>query len=385
MRALKLLLVEDSADERDVCKSAIQLYRSQKERDIRLVEASTSEEARMALSQNRDFDGAIVDIRLAAEADAGNEVAEEMSKGFLRVPTIVLTGTPDAVNRNHSHVGIFKKGEVTYLELFDRIWDICQVGLSRILGGRGLIEQGLFRIFRDTILPQLPSWTTYGQEDAQAAERGLLRQTLSHLLHSLEEETDLFYPEEAYISPPIDENFRTGCIIMIPAEPHHHVVLNPSCDLVIRNGGKPKTSRILVAEIENDDGITQTERMVKSRSAKLIKKIKECAHHNDNSECYKHIADVQSQNLQMALSRYYSNNHAPYLHWLPKTSFFAGGFINFRHIHTLKETNASEAGVQIIAQLSPPFVKDMVSRFSSYYARQGQPDLRHPIAQPLTF
>ncbi|MFQ2549269.1 hypothetical protein ACK305_18520, partial [Aeromonas caviae] len=30
-----------------------------------------------------------------------------------------------------------------------------------------------------------------------------------------------------------------------------------------------------------------------------------------------------------------------------------------------------------LIQISPAFVKDIVSRFSSYYARQGQPDIDH--------
>jgi hypothetical protein len=378
MCPLKLLLIEDNEADRGVCKSSIDLYRDQRKRNIQLFEASTIAEARRLLAEIRDFDGAIIDIRLAAEADAGNRVGEEILKDFIRVPTVVLTGTPDAVNTSHNHVGIFKKGEITYVEIFDKIWDIYMIGLSRILGGRGLIEQGLFRIYKDTILKQLPSWIKYGGEDVEAAEKGLLRHTLSHLLHELEEDSDVYYSEEAYIFPPTDGNFRTGCIITIAAESNPHVVLNPACDLVLRKGGKPKTSRILVAEIERDENLKQTEGMLRSKSVSLIKKVKECSHHNDGSECYKHLSEIQNQNMKMALSKYYSNSHAAYLHWLPQTSFFCGGFINFRHIQTLKETDVAKSGSKIVAQLAPPFVKDLVSRFSSYYARQGQPDLRAP-------
>lgn len=385
MNPLKLLLVEDSAQERSTCMAAVEIYRDQKKRDIQLFEASSIEEAKKRLAETRDFDGAIIDLRLAAGADAGNKVTEEIFNDLLRIPTIVLTGTPDDVNRSHNHIGVFKKGEISYVEIFDKIWDIYSTGFSKILGGRGLIEQGLFRIFRETILTQMPAWSKYGQENASAAEKGLLRHTLSHLLHELEDDTDTYYPEEAYIYPPTDGNFRTGCIITVPHEANPHIVLSPACDLVIRKGGKPKTSRILIAEIENDASIKQTEAMIKSQSAALIKKVRECAHHNNSSECYKNLAETHSKNYQTTLSRYYANSHAAYLHWLPPTSFFNGGFINFRHIQTLKETDVAKAKAKMLAQLSPSFVKDMVSRFSSYYARQGQPDLRHPNMPALTF
>ena len=55
---------------------------------------------------------------------------------------------------------------------------------------------------------------------------------------------------------------------------------------------------------------------------------------------------------------------------------FPLAFLNFRSVSTvgvdeLEQTFQLPPGVQI----SPPFVKDIVARFSSYYARQGQPDI----------
>ena len=70
-----------------------------------------------------------------------------------------------------------------------------------------------------------------------------------------------------------------------------------------------------------------------------------------------------------------NNNHTDYYHWLPKTDFFEGGVINFRKLKTVNEVDFDEQFETPSIQISTFFVKDIVSRFSSYYARQGQPDI----------
>ena len=68
-------------------------------------------------------------------------------------------------------------------------------------------------------------------------------------------------------------------------------------------------------------------------------------------------------------------NRPQYYHWLPETNFFDGGFLNFRKLKTLSEDEFREQFEKPSIQISPFFVKDIVSRFSSYYARQGQPEI----------
>lgn len=76
------------------------------------------------------------------------------------------------------------------------------------------------------------------------------------------------------------------------------------------------------------------------------------------------------------LKQAYGNNKSAFYHWLPETEFFKGGFLNFRKLVTL-ENKEFEGKFETPpkVQISPPFVKDIVARFSSYYARQGQPDI----------
>ena len=76
------------------------------------------------------------------------------------------------------------------------------------------------------------------------------------------------------------------------------------------------------------------------------------------------------------LKQAFRNNKSSYYHWLPQTKFFKGGFLNFRKLETLDIEKFSEIfKTPPKIQISPSFVKDIVARFSSYYARQGQPDI----------
>ena len=69
-----------------------------------------------------------------------------------------------------------------------------------------------------------------------------------------------------------------------------------------------------------------------------------------------------------------TNKHT-YHHWMPRTAFFQGGVLNFRKLTTLNKDDLDERFGKPIIQISPFFLKDIISRFSSYYARQGQPDI----------
>ena len=60
--------------------------------------------------------------------------------------------------------------------------------------------------------------------------------------------------------------------------------------------------------------------------------------------------------------------------YLPETSLFNGGIINFRKIETYTLKDFKSKFEMPNAQVAMTFAKDIVSRFSNYYARQGQPD-----------
>src|SRR5262245_29764778 len=111
MMPFKLLVVEDSAQDLETCKASIARYKSQKQRQIELVECTSMDQ--VANTIDNTFDGAIVDLKLAKAGNEGTQVIKRIVESYFRIPIAVFTGTPDSVDRHFSYVGIFKKGEST--------------------------------------------------------------------------------------------------------------------------------------------------------------------------------------------------------------------------------------------------------------------------------
>ena len=344
MSTFRLLVVEDEEQELQTCRDSVERYRDEEKRKIDMVPCKTVGEALETL--NNSFDGAIIDLKLADQGNEGNQVIEKIEGSFFRVPVAILTGTPDNARDDFPYIGVFTKGETEYQELFDRFWGIYDTGITRILGGRGLIEKRLSEVFLKNLLPKIRQWEKYGKEDSAKTEKALLRHTLNHLAQLLDEDEDRCFPEEMYLQPPLTEDIRTGSIVKEKEDGQWFVVMNPACDLVVRENGKCNTDMILVVEV---DPITAL--FPWSEGKNLSKK--------------------KRGSLENAFK-----NKSTYYHWLPKTDTFLGGFLNFRKLSTLAIDTLSERFcTPPRIQIAPSFIKDVIARFSSYYARQGQPDI----------
>ena len=350
MNSIKLLVVEDEPQEIDTCRSTVERYRDEKQREVELVECKDVDEAFEKLDNN--FDGAIIDLRLGDEGDEGNEVVQRINEGKYRIPVAILTGTPSSADPEFSYIGVFKKGEpgAGYDDLLDRFWRIYDTGLTRILGGRGVIESRLGEVFWTNILPQIKTWEVYGQADSTRTENALLRHTLNHLIQLIDEDAEFYFPEEFYLYPPPGRNVRTGSILKDKESAQQFAVLSPDCDLVVRSDGTRNTDRILLVEIASPEVLFD-----------WFDSEKPSALGRDKRD---------------AFDRTLKNNGPRYYHCLPATDFFSLGFLNFRRVSTMGMDEIEQKfDLPPKVQISPPFVKDIVARFSSYYARQGQPDI----------
>ena len=332
MSAFQLLIVEDNQEEIDVCRDAIERYKSEKRREVNLIECKNLKEALSKLDSS--IDGAIIDLKLEGEGHEGNEVISKNEEFHLRIPVAILTGTPDEANLDCANIGVFKKGDpgTGYADLLERLWKIYETGLTRIMGGRGIIEDTLNAVFRNSLLPRIDEWMKYSENDPSRTEKSLLRHTLSHLLQLLDDEHP-YYPEEVYLHRQPAAEIWTGSLVKKKEEGKWFVVMNPACDLVRRENGPPKTDRVLIIEVDS-------------------------------------IKEISSGKLKEVF-----RNKQLHYHWLPKTDFFEGGLLNFRKLTTLEIKEFEEKFEISQIQISPYFVKDIAARFSSYYARQGQPDI----------
>ena len=339
MTALQLLLVEDEDAFVRQYQDVLQDYVDQHGRNIEMRVCKTLADAKSSLDAS--IDAAVVDLDLGKDTTEGGEVIDELKDHF-RVPVAVLTGTPDDADDKPPVIGVFTKGEHGFDDVLHCLWEPYSIGLTRIMGGRGLLEERLNAVFLGNLLPTLDAWTRYGREDAERTERALLRYALGHLVAGLDGDETPSYPEEVYLAPPLDNALTTGSLVRQREHETCHVVVTPACDLVLRDG-RPNVASIILAEIVPEETV-YTALGANARRQKKLRR-------NNDKYCY---------------------------HWLPRSQVTNGGYVDFRQLQTVALAKIGHEFEHLDARIAPSFVKDIVSRFSAYYARQGQPIIESP-------
>lgn len=322
----------------------------EKNRQIELVECKSIAEATTKVDNT--FDGAIIDLKLGTEGGEGNQVADQINKDKFPIPIAILTATPEEADQAIPYVGVFTKGEAdaAFDNLLDLFWCIHGTGLTRILGGRGTIQSMLGDVFWKSLMPQIDSWIGYSLTDPDGTDKALLRHTLNHLIQLIDEDIECCFPEEFYLYPPPTDDFRTGSIIVERDTDSRFAILNPSCDIILRSNQTRNTDMILVVEI-----------VPPSTALGWI---------------IDADPDTLSNNKKGQIRNALRNKLSDYFHCLPPTEFFKLGLLNFRRLSVVPEDELKARFIlPPYAQISPPFIKDIIARFSSYYARQGQPDI----------
>lgn len=352
MENIKILFVEDNASPIQIFKAELADFNNENsDFSINSTIVETYEEAIQTI--DKSFDAIIMDLALGHNPDAGNQIVIEMEQKGLRIPILFVSGNHSNVTKHPLIINIRARDQGDYEEDFKNIINVYKTGLTNILGGRGEIEKKLSEIFTETVLPELDIWKQYAtvQTEERHTEKALLRLVVNHLNHLLEEDEIPSYPEEFFIYPIKDNILRTGTILKSKSTNDYFISLSPACDLAQRNG-VCKTDRLLIAEIEPIDQIKATVYDQFSQQTSGPKK---------------------DQNITKELRKYFSNNYSNYYHSLPKIKNFAGGFINFRKAQSLTQEKLDSDYEVVNIQVAAPFIKDILSRFSSYYARQGQP------------
>lgn len=347
MNTIKILLIEDNKHQQKAFEDSVQVL---KDRGDLNVEYKIAENISSALKNiDGSYDGAIIDLRLDNDDDGGNKIVRQLSDPFTRIPIIFVTAYVDSVSDHSSVIKKRSREAGTYESDFRLFEEICNTGLTRIMGGRGIIEESLSKVFLNNLLPQIKTWVDYGKEyledDPERTEKALLRYTLNHLFQLLEENDENCFPEEVYLHPLLSNGITTGSIVKEKTSNQRFVILTPACDLVVRDG-ESNTAHILFVEIEGEDKVVQ--HVLRGS--------------NSNKDKRNRLTDLRT-------------NRRQYYHRLPSTTSFEGGFVNFRKLKTLHKDCFNNEFEELQIQIAPFFIKDMVSRFSAYYARQGQPDI----------
>jgi len=363
METLNLLFVEDNPNEIKIFEDTLERYCKEKEPEINISVTKKSNLDESLKSLSNFFDGAIVDIKLNQDGDAGNKLIDKITKQY-RIPVAIYTGNPNnvSVDITKEYVKVFTRASVKYDAPLDFLVNIYKTGVTKILGGRGDIERTLNHIFWNSIIPILEDWQAYNKEGINT-EKVLLRFVVNHIVEILDNEAEFYFPEEVYITPSNSSSIKTGYIVKKKESNDYYVVLSPACDLVVRNN-QIKTDRILVCLIDgfNIDLITKARKDLKTEISSKEKKV----------DRLKKIEIINR--AKRIIEQIPKNTYSSFFHYLPKTKAFHGGIINFRKIETYRPNDYKKIFDSAVTQVSMVFVKDIVARFSSYYARQGQPD-----------
>ena len=337
----KFLLIEDSTEDSDLFQDTIKRMNiAASEEMYQITIAATYDEEISMISD--DFNGVIIDIKLDGD-HTGNEIVREIMQNY-RLPVAIFTGTPDTEQVKGSPIIVYKKGEASQEEIITNLCSVSDTGLFKVLGGTGILETAMNQVFWRNLYPQIELWKTK-KGNGIDTERVILRYAISHIQELIDIEIPAHVTEEMYICPPVSPILKTGSIIEAKDDGLCCIVLSPPCDLSLHNG-KIKTECVLLCEIEDH----------KETNIKII-------------------GDATSQKSQEKLiSKAINNNYSDYYHWLPENSLFAGGYINFRKVITYSPEEIHEQFYPSRLKVQEGFVKAILARFSSYYARQGQPD-----------
>ncbi len=349
MEQLRLLLIEDDESDIETCFDIVADFNEEcHDVEIKVINGKTLDEALSLLDNS--FDGAIIDMDLGNNTAEGNEVISRIQQHSWRIPIIIRTGRRSSAKESSNVLKVITRDAMTYDEIFKIFYNIYKTGLTKIMGGRGFIEDKLQLIFSQYLLPHTEIWVDYEKNAPNKTEKALLRYTLNHLLQLLDNDETKCFPIEFYNHSLTPYQISTGMIVKSKDQESYFVVLTPSCDLVKREEGKCKTGRCLLIEVDLWNTVFPD-----------IDDITKC-----------------SKNKRKEIEKYLNNKKNYYYHNLPKTNTFIGGFLNFRKLQSVQsvDIDTSKGNFKSLdIQISPMFLKNIISRFSSYYARQGQPDI----------
>lgn len=353
---LNLLIVEDNDVQKKLWEESVDLSNRSSEQKIVPVYATNLKEGLDAIC-NKKFDAAIIDLKLSGNSKKaeGNDIIKRI-KAEKQFPIVVVSGyIADLEEENKNENAFFKmysRDSKLFKEILAEILSVL-VPLKKEMEQIKTDLQNYFdRSFQEIF------WTHIAQsinEFINISDGGknkiLTRYTLMHLIEYLSankalqesnqpevtEASEKYYPPEVYIIPPINNDLSTGTLLEKKDSIELFIILTPACDMVIRKNGKRKAQKIVIVKIESIKEITD---------------------------------QIKKENIKNLLA----NNLNSYYHFLPKIEKFAGGFINFQSINAITETEINNE-FSIIGKVTAPFIKDIIARFSSYYARQGQPEI----------
>lgn len=368
MKEIKLLIIDDDNEVIENFQRSVERFnRDNTDFRLKVYAKSSLDDAESILTYNK-LDTAIVDLNLKESEEEGsidnsdgNQIISKIIKNF-RIPIFILTGEPAKLNedyRDKKNIKLYSKGDKTYPELLTEIKEYISSKTIDYFSRDGFLEEKINTFYWENLQETIDSWNGVAETYPDEINKILSRHTVACLNEQLYVngnigKFDQYHHGEMYIIPPIKVHYHTGDILKKDNE--LFIILNPACDVVNKN---------------------------KLEYYLLVKIIK-----------IEDIYEIKSKN-EVGKETYYNSNlrkgnKVDRYHYLPKFSKIDSEYvIDFQKVQVVdigENTNSGsatyikeresnlEADYEQLASISSPFLKDIIARFSLYYARQGQPN-----------
>jgi len=154
----------------------------------------------------------------------------------------------------------------------------------------------------------------------------------------------------------------------------YYIVMSPACDLEVRNCGVANTGVALLAQVATVELAVRDK--VTQRVAEIIEKEQDQGR-EITDEHRKAVVDEQQKKACDDFA--FGNGKLPkkneYLHAMPPIEDEECRYVVFRDVMSVPLSSIKDLFAKTGLRVSPPFLKDIQSRFASYYGRQGQPEV----------
>ena len=370
MNNIDFLLIDDDQNQELLFIEAINEINETTDLNITYKVVKTPESAMIELYQNY-FKAIIIDLKLNNDDNAVESDEEISGNVLLRriiekeiVPIVVITGFPDKVSTDidKSIVKVLPKETNLYDEI-NALIEKYSDSVFKIFGSRGEINKNIKELFWN-VIPQC--FTSKNQDisllSKEKQETVIIRYISSWLSNKYMFDDKYIdgEPIEMYMFPNPIKQVCTCDIYKKYIDTNideYFIVLTPSCDLANK-----KVDEVILCKIKNYDEVQS------------FKERLEIYNNEQNKESNK------AKKAKGDLMKWFRNSHSDSLryHFLPKVKDFTGGFVDFRSILSLEYDKESgeiiDDSYLKIGVITESFKRDIVSRFSSYYHRQGQPE-----------
>ena len=339
---MNILLVDDDKQEFETWNERLRTDcgNLQKKHNIKLFNARDSKEAEDTIKRGK-IEFLIVDLKLDNESK-GKDLLQTIQKYGWRIPTVIYTATPDDAQDENYVLKTYKKGDTGIPEILNFIISIDDTGITKVLSRDGLVEDIINKFYQEIFINNQDSWRKRQQENNKTisnnsstadpkkmVQRSLLKILLNNLNAYIDYDEDKAYSEQFYIYPFSNNNISTGSILKEKNSENYFLLISPACDIANKNLKKFH----LLSITQNPEGKN---------------------HKN---------------------SKNFLNNTKNRFHYLPKIQQFNGGFVDFADINLCNNQDIVQKYDVLQLKIAEQFMKNIVSRFAAYFARQGQPDL----------